>query len=125
MFVISRTTSVDYNPVSGVAREKFNGAGTTETSASYEWPSLAACPRMWARKVEAMLSIDSGTNVPESDVIYARIAGLCVHHEFETRTVYPSDDDEGEPYDEVLRDDWYVAPPEWVEQYHRSGGTWY
>lgn len=53
------------------------------------------------------------TNPSSADMKAAHEAGWFFHHVIEW------DDD-----DNPTRDDWYIAHPAWVAEYHRNGGTW-
>ena len=42
--------TIAYVSASGEAWECFAGNGTSQTSQTFYWPSLAMCPRAWARE---------------------------------------------------------------------------
>ena len=47
---VSPTTTAYVNPITGEAWECYVGSGTSETSKTFYWPSLALCPRAWANQ---------------------------------------------------------------------------
>lgn len=53
-----------------------------------------------------------GEDLRQADLQKYRDQGYRLHHAVEWRN------------GEKIRDDWYAADPEWVRQYHASGGQW-
>lgn len=69
-------------------------------------------------------NIYEGTLINADEVEAARAAGLLIHHEMEYQTHITSEDGTTESWEEITRDDWFAAAPEWVNNYYSSGGTW-
>lgn len=72
-------------------------------------------------KEQAELPYLNGVLINEDEVEKYRNLGYQLHHEEEFQTFYYEDD---EPEQVIIRDDWYAASPEWVEEYHQNGGIW-
>lgn len=50
--VVGDHTAAYFNASTHEVWERFNGAGTTETSQCLYWPDIKLCPRTWAKEFQ-------------------------------------------------------------------------